>query len=99
MAMGSGIWCMPPIPRSACGSTTTFSSHRTTQRALSAFEPRADAHGDTDSMINRLAIRLLRMVFGCMVVLLVPASVWAQDSTPPTPDLVVTVRDVRGAPL
>jgi hypothetical protein len=50
-------------------------------------------------MINRLAILLLRVVFGCMVVLLVPASVWAQDSTPTTPDLIVTVRDVRGAPL
>jgi len=50
-------------------------------------------------MINRLAILLLRMVFGCMVVLLVPASVWAQDSTPTTPDLVVTVRDGGGAPL
>ena len=50
-------------------------------------------------MFNRLAIRLLRMVFSCMGVLLVPASIWAQDSTPPTPDLVVTVRDGGGAPL
>jgi hypothetical protein len=50
-------------------------------------------------MINRLAILLLRMVFGCMVVLLIPASVWPQDSTPTIPDLIVTVRDMRGAPL
>jgi hypothetical protein len=50
-------------------------------------------------MINRLTIRLLRTLLGCMVVLLVPASVWAQDSTPTTPDLVVTVRDGGGAPL
>jgi hypothetical protein len=50
-------------------------------------------------MINRLTIQLLRMVFGCMVVLLVPAAACAQDSTPTIPDLIVTVRDVRGAPL
>jgi hypothetical protein len=50
-------------------------------------------------MINRLAILLLRMVFGCMGVLLVPASVWAQDSTPTTPELIVTVRDGGGVPL
>jgi hypothetical protein len=39
------------------------------------------------------------MLLGCMVVLLVPASVWAQDSTPTTPDLIVTVRDGVGVPL
>src|SRR5215212_2634745 len=99
MATGSGIWCMRPILRSACGSTTTFSSHRTTPRALSAFVPRADAYGDTDSMINRLAVLLLRMLFGCLLVLRVPASVWAQDSTPTAADLIVTVRDGGGAPL
>jgi len=50
-------------------------------------------------MINRLAATFLRMLLGCIVVLLVPAAACAQDSTPTTPDLIVTVRDVRGAPL
>jgi hypothetical protein len=50
-------------------------------------------------MINRLLATFLRTLVGCMVVLLVPASVLAQDSTPTTPDLVVTVRDGGGAPL
>jgi hypothetical protein len=51
------------------------------------------------SMAHRLIQQFLRVTFGCMIVLLVPASVWAQDSTPTTPDLVVTVRDGGGAPL
>jgi len=50
-------------------------------------------------MINRLVFPFLRVVVGCLVLLAVPAGVCAQDSTPTTADLMVTVRDVRGAPL
>jgi hypothetical protein len=50
-------------------------------------------------MINRLLATFLRTLVGCMVVLLVPASVCAQDSPPTATDLIVTVRDVRGTPL
>lgn len=49
-------------------------------------------------MINRLVALLLRVLLGCMVVLAVPTAACAQDSTP-TADLIVTVRDVHGAPL
>src|SRR5215213_5170073 len=97
MAMGSGIWCMRPIPRLACESITTSSSHHTTQRGLSAFAPHAD--GDEYSMSNRFVSPFLQVLFVCMVVLLVPTVVCAQDSTPATADLVVTVRDVQGAPI
>src|SRR5215210_2265316 len=97
MAMGSGIWCMRPILRLACESITTSSSQRTTQRGLSAFAPHAE--GDEDEMINRLVFPFLRMLLGCMALLAVPVRVCAQDSTPTTADLVVTVRDVQGAPI
>jgi hypothetical protein len=50
-------------------------------------------------MINRLAAIFLRILLVCLVVLLVPTAVCAQESQPTTPDLVVTVRDVGGAPL
>jgi hypothetical protein len=50
-------------------------------------------------MINRLVATFLRMLLGCMVLLAVPTAVCAQDSTSTIPDLMVTVRDVRGAPL
>src|SRR3954454_14223750 len=99
MAMGSGIWCMRPIPRSGCGSTTTSSSHRTTQRGLSAFEPHGDADGGTNAMINRLAAIFLHMLLVCQVVLPVPTAVWTQESQPTNPDLIVAVRDGGGALL
>jgi hypothetical protein len=50
-------------------------------------------------MINRLLATFLRTLVGCMVVLLVPTAVSAQESTPTAADLIVTVRDVHGAPL
>jgi hypothetical protein len=50
-------------------------------------------------MINQLAVLFLRILLGCMVVLLVPTAVCTRDSTPIAADLIVTVRDVRGAPL
>jgi hypothetical protein len=50
-------------------------------------------------IIHRLRYRFLRVLIGCMLVLAVPAAVSAQDSTPTTPDLIVTVRDVSGAAL
>jgi hypothetical protein len=49
-------------------------------------------------MSRRLIHHFLGLLIS-FIVLLVPASVWAQDSTPTTPDLIVTVRDGGGAPL
>src|SRR4051812_43863174 len=46
--------------------------------------------------------RLIHQFLGLMIsfiVLLVPAAVRAQDNTPTAADLIVTIRDVRGAPL
>jgi hypothetical protein len=46
--------------------------------------------------------RLIHQFLGLLIsfiVLLVPAAVRAQDSTPTAADLIVTMRDVRGAPL
>src|SRR6266536_4554820 len=92
MATGSGIWCMRPIPRWACGSTTTSSSHPTTQRGLSAFEPHGD--GGIFTMFRRLIHQLLGLLI-CFVVLAIPAAVAAQDGPPTIPELIVTVRDVN----
>jgi hypothetical protein len=50
-------------------------------------------------MINRLVFPFLCVLLGCMALLAVPVRVCAQDSTPTTADLVVTVRNVQGAPL
>jgi hypothetical protein len=50
-------------------------------------------------MIDRLLYQFLRVLISCMVALAFPVAVSAQDSTPTTPDLIVTVRDVSGAPL
>ena len=50
-------------------------------------------------MSNRFVSPFLQVLFGCMVVLLVPTVVCAQDSTPTPADLIVTVRDVHGAPI
>ena len=50
-------------------------------------------------MSHRLIQPFLRVLLGCMVMLLVPRAVSAQDSTPIAADLIVTVRDVQGAPL
>lgn len=52
-----------------------------------------------DSMINRLVATFFGVLFGCMVVLRIPTVVCAQDSTPTTADLVVSVRDMLGAPI
>src|SRR5256885_1664236 len=97
MATAGGIWSTPPIPSSACGWITASSSHPTTRRGSSAFGPHAD--GEEEYMIDRLRYRFLRLLISCMLVLAVPAAVAAQDSTPTTPDLIVTVRDVSGAAL
>jgi hypothetical protein len=48
---------------------------------------------------QRLLRHCLRVLLGCMLLLAIPAVVSAQDSTHTIPDLIVTVRDVRGAPL
>jgi hypothetical protein len=50
------------------------------------------------TMSRRLIHQLLGLLIS-FVVLAIPAAVAAQESTPTTPDLIVTVRDVRGAPL
>jgi len=50
-------------------------------------------------MITRLVFSFLRVLVGCLALLAVPVVVCAQDSTPTAADLIVTVRDVRGAPL
>jgi hypothetical protein len=49
-------------------------------------------------MSSRLLHQLLGLLI-CFVVLAIPAAVAAQASTPVTPDLIVTLRDARGAPL
>jgi uncharacterized membrane protein YdcZ (DUF606 family) len=50
------------------------------------------------TMSRRLIPHFLGLLIS-FIVLLVPTAVCAQESTPTTPDLIVTVRDVRGAPL
>ena len=53
--------------------------------------PLSKAHG--------LKALLVRVLLGCIVLFAVPPAVSAQESTPTRPDLIVTVRDVHGAPL
>jgi hypothetical protein len=50
-------------------------------------------------MIKRMLATFLRMLVGCLMLLALPGAVGAQERTPTTPDLIVTLQDEGGAPL